>query len=165
MGQRLTRRANQRHAFIIAQSIKRPWAYNGALLKLQWLAAASDCLHVAEPPHFRRVCRGTRLDQRRSPSRAMRNSPSPGGADPGWRDRCRLAVPLRPAGAARTVAAMMMSPSPFQTNSSNRSPNQASKTSISVSVTGTSFGQSSDTANVTEARFARRAPGRAGARA
>jgi len=45
-------------------------------------------------------------------------------------------------------------------NSSNRSPNQASKTSISVSVTGTSFGQSSVTAQVTEARFARRTRGR-----
>jgi hypothetical protein len=61
----LTRRANQRHSFIIAQSVKRPWARNGApfgvilgenpypRLKLQWLAAASDRLRVAEPPRFR----------------------------------------------------------------------------------------------------------------
>src|SRR5882672_5771330 len=52
LGQYLTRRANQRHSFIIAQSVKRPWARNGApfgvmlgenpypRLKLQWLTAA-----------------------------------------------------------------------------------------------------------------------------
>jgi hypothetical protein len=31
LGQYLTRRANQRHSFIIAQCVKRPWARNGAL--------------------------------------------------------------------------------------------------------------------------------------
>ena len=30
LGKNLTRRANQRHSFIIAQSVKRPWARNGA---------------------------------------------------------------------------------------------------------------------------------------
>ena len=66
MSRYLTRRANQRHCFIIAQSVKRPWPRNGALfsailgensysqLKLHWLAAASDRLRVAEPPRFRR---------------------------------------------------------------------------------------------------------------
>jgi len=72
----LTCRANQRHSFIIAQSVKRPWARNGApfgvilsensyprlnlhwLVKLQWLAAASDRLRVAEPQRFRHACRG-----------------------------------------------------------------------------------------------------------
>jgi hypothetical protein len=79
LGQYLTPRANQRHSFIIAQSVKRPWARNGApfgvilgenpyprlklhwLVKLQWLAAASDRLRVAEPPRFRRACRRSPL--------------------------------------------------------------------------------------------------------
>src|SRR6266436_7142364 len=64
LGKYLTRRANQRHCFIIAQSVKRPWPRNGALfgavlsensypqLKLHWHAAASDRLRVAEPPRF-----------------------------------------------------------------------------------------------------------------
>src|SRR5437764_11722191 len=57
----LTRRANQRHSFIIAQSVKTPRARNSALSgvilgeepypqsNLHWLAAASDRLRVAEP--------------------------------------------------------------------------------------------------------------------
>ena len=61
LGKYLTRRANQRHSFIIAQSVKRPWPRNSAVfsailgensypqLKLHWLAAASDHLRVAEP--------------------------------------------------------------------------------------------------------------------
>jgi hypothetical protein len=75
--------------------MKRPWAYNGApfgvmlgenryprlnlqwLVKLQRLAEASDRLRVVEPPRFRRACRGTRLDQRQSPSRATRSRLSP----------------------------------------------------------------------------------------
>ena len=66
----MTRRANQRHSFIIAQSVRRPWARHGApfgvtlgensyprleshwLLKLQWLAAAS----VAGVLPSRRAC-------------------------------------------------------------------------------------------------------------
>jgi len=36
LGQYLTRRANQRHSFIIAQSIKRPRACNGALFGVIW---------------------------------------------------------------------------------------------------------------------------------
>jgi hypothetical protein len=74
----LTRRANQRHSFIIAQSVRGPWARNGALfgvifgetpytrlklhwlVKLQWLAAASDRRRVAERPRFRRAYRGHR---------------------------------------------------------------------------------------------------------
>jgi hypothetical protein len=85
--QYLTRRANQRHSFIVAQSVKRPWARDGApfgvvlgenphprlklhllvklrwlvklqwLLKLQWSAAARDRPRIAEPPRLRRACR------------------------------------------------------------------------------------------------------------
>src|SRR6266404_5203652 len=58
----LTRRANQRHSFIIPQSVKIPRARNSALSgvilgenpypqsNLHWLAAASGRLRVAEPP-------------------------------------------------------------------------------------------------------------------
>ncbi len=35
-GQYLTRRANQRHSFIIAQSVKRAWSRNGALFGVIW---------------------------------------------------------------------------------------------------------------------------------
>ena len=41
--------------------------------------------------------RQARHSQRQFPNRGRRNSPSPGGADPGWKDRYRLAVPSRPA--------------------------------------------------------------------
>ncbi len=84
----LTRRANQRHSFIIAQSVKTPRARNSALSgvilgeepypqsNLHWLAVASDRLRAAEPPRRRDLgtvaslatcasC-GTRLTQNQS---------------------------------------------------------------------------------------------------
>jgi hypothetical protein len=39
----LTRRANQRHSFIIAQSVKRPWARNGAPFEDPRIIVASPC--------------------------------------------------------------------------------------------------------------------------
>ena len=55
LGQHLTRRANQRHSFTIARSIKRPWPRNSAprcdfgqnpypQLKLHWFACSDNAL-------------------------------------------------------------------------------------------------------------------------
>jgi hypothetical protein len=46
----LTRRANQRHSFIIAQSVKRAWSRNGALFGVIW----------AKIPTHDRSCIGSR---------------------------------------------------------------------------------------------------------
>jgi hypothetical protein len=71
-GQYLTRRANQRHSFIIAQSVKRPWARNGAPFGVfgrkslptievaMALEVAMARRSVLPPPRFRRACRGRR---------------------------------------------------------------------------------------------------------
>ena len=78
-----------------------------------------------------------RHSRRRSPSRARRNRPRPVGAGPGWEDRCRLArlVEDSQVGAARNrhrhgEVQSKRGQWRVETNSSNRSPNGASNTSI-----------------------------------
>ena len=156
MGQYLTRRANQRHCFIIAQSVRRPWARNGAPFgailgekslptievalarEVAMARRSSDRLRVAEPPRFLRACRRRRArhNQRRSPCRDPQVESCPNC-------RCHGDVP---AGVSKQ-----------SNNSSNNSPNHTSNTPISASVTGTSSGQSSVTVHIVRSRLARRA--------
>jgi len=98
LGQYLTRRANQRHCFIIAQSVKRPWPRNGALFGAASLATACRC---------------------RAKSQAAADSPI-GARGAGWRangaartHRCPRA--LGHAAAAFKVHARMPEGGPYRT--------------------------------------------------
>jgi hypothetical protein len=56
LGKYLTRRANQRHSFIIAQSVKRPWPRNSAVFAI--LGENSYPQFEVAPPRARRMIAG-----------------------------------------------------------------------------------------------------------